>query len=225
MPAAPLPPPQRLVAPGRLPARPAAHRRKPAAPRMNSESYFQAAFEILAEAGPEGVTATNMCERLGVTKGSFYYHFYSMPEFVEAFLAHWEHAWQVLLEDFGREPDPLRRMGLVTTAVTGMSHEAEAALRAWGHSNQVIADAQMRIDRSAEELTGAMIAPFVSAELLSVHTAQLISVGIGLQHRGRPVDRDAYLRATVNLIELICPVRATVADGPDGLVVEFHKVD
>ncbi|MGQ0468111.1 MAG: TetR/AcrR family transcriptional regulator [Sporichthyaceae bacterium] len=225
MPAAQIPPPPRFVQAGRVPARPAAHRRKPAAPRMNSESYFQAAFEILAEAGPEGVTATNMCDRLGVTKGSFYYHFYSMPEFVEAFVAYWEHAWQVLLEDFGREPDPLRRMGMVTTVVAGMSHEAEAALRAWGHSNPVIAEAQLRIDSSAEDLTGAMIAPFVAPELLSVHTAQLISVGIGLQHRSRPVDRELYLRATINLIELICPVRGTVEKGPEGVVVEFHPVD
>ncbi|MGQ0843223.1 MAG: TetR/AcrR family transcriptional regulator [Sporichthyaceae bacterium] len=225
MPAAKQHPPQRLlVEPGRMPARPAAHRRKPATPRMSSESYFQAAFDILAEAGPDGVTATNMCDRLGVTKGSFYYHFYSMPEFVEAFVAYWEYAWQTLLDDFGREPDPLRRMGMIISAVANMAHEAEAALRAWGHSNAVIAEAQARIDKAADELISAMVAPFVPSDRLAVHTDQLMAVGIGMAHRGRPVDRDAYVRALVGLIELICPVRATVAEQDGRISVEFLRL-
>lgn len=217
------PPPQRLAFdPNRMPARPAAHRRKPAAPRMNSESYFQAAFEILAESGAEGVTATNMCDRLGVTKGSFYYHFYSMPEFVEAFATYWEHGWQTLLEDFGREPDPLRRLGIVLTTTTNSSHEAEAALRAWGHSNTVIAAAQRRIDKAAEDLTAAMISPFVAAERLAMHTDQLMGFAVGAGHRQRPIDRTAYARAMVNLIELICPqLQATIVETPEGPVVDF----
>jgi AcrR family transcriptional regulator len=224
VPAAKQHPPQRLlVEPGRMPARPAAHRRKPAAPRMSSESYFQAAFDILAEAGPEGVTATNMCDRLGVTKGSFYYHFYSMPEFVEAFVAYWEYAWQTLLDDFGSEADPVRRMGITTTTVANMAHEAEAALRAWGHSNAVIAEAQARIDKAAEDLISAMLAPFVPAENLAVHTDQLMSIGIGMSHRGRPVDRAAYVRAMVSLIELICPLRASVSERDGQIAVEFLR--
>lgn len=227
MPAAQQHPPQRLaIDPARLPTRPAAHRRKPAAPRMSSESYFQAAFEILAEHGAEGVTATNMCDRLGVTKGSFYYHFYSMPEFVEAFAAYWEHALRALIEEFAREPDPLRRMGLVATKLTRMSHEAEAALRAWGHSNSVIAEAQTRIDVAAEELTRALLAPFVSdPERLALHSDQLMGLAVGLQHRERPVNRRRYQRALVGMMELICPVRATVLETAEGPVVDFARTD
>ncbi len=219
------PPPRLALDPARLPARPAAHRRKPAAPRMNSESYFQAAFEILAESGADGVTATNMCDRLGVTKGSFYYHFYSMPEFVEAFAAYWECAWQALLEDFAQEPDPLLRMGLVTMSIVNSSHEAEASLRAWGHSNTVIADAQRRIDQAAENLTAAMIAPFVPADQLDLHTDQLMGFAVGVAHRKRPVDRLAFQRSMINLIELICPgVRATMVESEAGPVAEFREI-
>ena len=221
------PPPQRLALdPTRMPARPAAHRRKPAALRLRSESYFQAAFEILATSGAEGVTATNMCDRLGVTKGSFYYHFYSMPEFVEAFATYWEYGWQTLIDDFGREPDPLRRMSLVLTTTANSSHEAEAALRAWGHSNTVIADAQRRIDQAAEDLTAAMLAPFVRPDSLAVHTDQLMGLAIGMPHRKRPIDRVAYQRAMVNLIELICPqLAATIVETPEGPVVEFRLAE
>jgi AcrR family transcriptional regulator len=219
------PPPQRLALdPNRMPARPAAHRRKPAAPRMNSESYFQAAFEILAESGAEGVTATNMCDRLGVTKGSFYYHFYSMPEFIEAFAQFWEFGWQTLMADFGREAGPLRRMGLVLTTTANMSHEAEAALRAWGHSNPVIAEAQRRIGQAAEDLTAAMIAPFVPADRRAMHIDQILGFAVGVAHRQRPVDRTMYARTMVNLIELICPqLTATVIESPEGPVVEFTQ--
>ncbi|MGQ0842845.1 MAG: TetR/AcrR family transcriptional regulator [Sporichthyaceae bacterium] len=209
-----------------MPARPAAHRRKPPAPRMNSESYFQAAFEILGESGAEGVTATGMCERLGVTKGSFYYHFYSMPEFIEAFVAYWEQAANGRMDDIRSEADPLQRMAVAASVLADMSHEAEAALRAWGHSNPVVGEAQVRIDRAGEQLALEIIRPFVGdAETAALHAHQLIAMLIGMQHRERPIDRELYLRSLANFGELILGVRTTFRPGGSGPIAEFSAAD
>jgi AcrR family transcriptional regulator len=189
---------------------------------MSSERYFEEAFAILGEAGPESVTATNMCERLGVTKGSFYYHFYSMSEFVEAFVDYWQKLWSSLLDEFLAESDPLRRMGIVASALVNMAHESEAALRAWGHSNEMIASAQAAIDAAARGLAADTFRPFVDESLLGVRVDQLLALVVGLQHRPeRPIDRLLYGTALVDFVGLVCPVRGRIEETADGLAVEF----
>ena len=59
---------------------------------LDREAYFGAAYEILGEIGSDGITINALSERLGVTKGSFYHHFASLPAFVQA-LADWWEAW------------------------------------------------------------------------------------------------------------------------------------
>lgn len=221
------PPPQRMVTIAGavpVPPRPAARRQHPVVQRMNSASYFQVAYEILALHGADGITISNLCDRLNVTKGSFYYHFYSVPDFVEAFAQYWERSIVALMEIHAADPDPLRRLSGVITAIANLSHEAEAALRAWGHSNPVIAAAQLRIDRAAEQLVGDMVAAFVAdPEAVRLIAHQAVAQAIGLQHRERPIDRVRYLRALASLAELTCGVRATITASPDRLAVEFHR--
>ena len=47
--------------------------------RLSVEDYYREAFDVLGESGSEGLTISALCERLQVTKGSFYHHFGSMP--------------------------------------------------------------------------------------------------------------------------------------------------
>ena len=55
------------------------------APTRDRDAYFAAAYELLVTHGCGGVTIAALCDRLGVTKGSFYHHFADMAEFVAAF--------------------------------------------------------------------------------------------------------------------------------------------
>jgi DNA-binding transcriptional regulator YbjK len=66
--------------------RPASRRHGPVMKRQTSGSCLEVAFRLLAEGGVEAVTVANLCEALGVTKGSFYYYFYNLPDFLEAFV-------------------------------------------------------------------------------------------------------------------------------------------
>lgn len=49
--------------------------------------WFDAAFAVLAEHGPGGLTVPALCERRWVTKGSFYHHFAGLPAFTAALVA------------------------------------------------------------------------------------------------------------------------------------------
>ena len=53
----------------------------------------ESGWEILGESGSDAITVAALCERVGVTKGSFHHHFGTMPGFVEALAQHWESAF------------------------------------------------------------------------------------------------------------------------------------
>jgi AcrR family transcriptional regulator len=222
-------PPARIAGGAPNPAsrpRPAARRRKPDSERRTSEAYFDAAFALLAEHGQDGVTIANLCGRLGVTKGSFYYHFTDMPEFVESFAEYWEASVASLLAAALNVEDPLAKMGAMMTAVANLSHEAEAALRAWGHSNPVIEASRMRIDEGAELVIGAIASEFIDdPDEVDLLAHQAVALAIGLQHRRRPIDRLLYLRAIAKLAEMTCHVVAEFTDArPEGVVsVRFTR--
>ncbi|MDO5505607.1 MAG: TetR/AcrR family transcriptional regulator [Pseudoxanthomonas suwonensis] len=65
--------------------------KKPARPgRLNAEDWAQAALDVIAEAGVGAVAVEPLARRLGVTKGSFYWHFPSRDALLQAALDRWE---------------------------------------------------------------------------------------------------------------------------------------
>jgi AcrR family transcriptional regulator len=190
---------------------------------MTSEDYFEAAFRILATRGAEGVTIVNLCEELNVTKGSFYYHFYNMPEFVEAFVHYWEGSFAAMMSAHLAETDHLRQMASMMMSIANLNHEAEAALRAWGHSNPLIEDAQERIGAMGEAMVAAIAANFIEDDdTIALLAHQAISLSIGLQQRKKPIDRVRFLRAIANLAEISFGVKATFWESESGPMVRFE---
>src|SRR5262249_22628335 len=64
-----------------------------------------------------------LAERLGATKGSFYWHFSGRDALVEAALAEWErsHTDAVIAEIEAASDDPLVQLRLLFTRVTGLA--------------------------------------------------------------------------------------------------------
>jgi AcrR family transcriptional regulator len=60
--------------------------------RLSAADWETAALDLLAEQGVAAVAVEPLARRLGVTKGSFYWHFASRDELLEATLRRWEEA-------------------------------------------------------------------------------------------------------------------------------------
>lgn len=158
--------------------------------RLTPEDYFREALVVLGDYGSESLTIAVLCERLQVTKGSFYHHFGGMPGFVTQLLAYWEREHSERLIKLSKaQPDPtLRILGLTDLGVH-LPHGSEAAIRAWGRSSQEVAEVTVRVDRRRERhVTDAIAALGIDrsrARLLS-HIA--IALLVGTQQREHPVD-------------------------------------
>ncbi len=58
--------------------------------RLSREDWLRGALELMSVAGVEGVKIVPLAEQLGVTSGSFYWHFKNRRELYDALLDYWE---------------------------------------------------------------------------------------------------------------------------------------
>jgi AcrR family transcriptional regulator len=59
-------------------------------PTLTASDWAEAALQLIAERGLRALTVSTLATRLGVTKGSFYWHFEGRSELLAAALARWE---------------------------------------------------------------------------------------------------------------------------------------
>lgn len=158
--------------------------------RLTAEDYHREALAVLGEYGSESLTIAVLCERLDITKGSFYHHFGGMPGFIESLLAYWETEHSERLIAISKaQPDPTLRINTLTDVAVHLPHAPEAAIRAWARSNPVVADAVARVDRRRERhLVDAITALGIDRARARVLTRMAMNLLVGIQTREQPVD-------------------------------------
>ena len=86
-------------------------------PTLTAADWAEAALQLIAEAGLRAVTVGALAARLGVTKGSFYWHFQGREELLAAALARWERrATEEAVQALDAIPDCRRRLELIFDA-------------------------------------------------------------------------------------------------------------
>jgi len=115
--------------------------------RLSRTDWLDFALTTLAEDGYDALKANRMTRRLGVTRGSFYWHFGSVEDFTKALIDHWsERTTDALIEDVRREgssADQLRR--LMRQALRSTAR-LERAVRSWATVDPHVADLVAEVD-------------------------------------------------------------------------------
>jgi AcrR family transcriptional regulator len=155
---------------------------------LSQRAYCEAGLELLAEGGHGSLTIAALCDRLGVTKGSFYHHFVDMAEYVGVLLEHWEaeHATRLIaLSESVIDPD--ERFDLLEGIAVGLPHGAEAAIRSWSWNSEAVAAAQERVDRARlAHLTRAGVDAGLQPARAKRMAKISLSVLVGMQLLERP---------------------------------------
>ena len=142
--------------------------------RLSADDWAQAALDMIAEQGVAAVAVEPLARRLGVTKGSFYWHFPSRDALLSAALERWEAVEQETV--FGQleaVPDPRQRLRALFQLV---AHEVK--------SHIVYSELLKALDHPAV----APVIGRVSQSRLDYLTASFRQAGLGrteAQHRAR----------------------------------------
>jgi AcrR family transcriptional regulator len=93
--------------------------------RLRAEDWEDAALEALGAGGLAAVSVQSLARTLGVTKGSFYWHFEDREALVKATLARWEESYtDRVIAAVAAVEDPRARLEQLLAGVT-------ASKRAW----------------------------------------------------------------------------------------------
>lgn len=109
-------------------------------PTLTAADWAEGALQLLAEQGPGALTVNALADRLGVTKGSFYWHFKSRDDLFKAALDRWEQrSTNEPMKALESVPDARRRLEVLLDAASQAprAHSLYAALAEAGADRTV----------------------------------------------------------------------------------------
>lgn len=114
---------------------------KRASDSLTREDWISGAWDMLGERGIDGVRVEPLARRLGVTKGSFYWHFKDRGELLEALLNRWFSIWDDQMSaDMETAEDPADRIWALFESVIGrVTRGQTVALRMLSHADPDLA--------------------------------------------------------------------------------------
>jgi AcrR family transcriptional regulator len=132
-------------------------------PNLSAESWAEAALDAIARGGVSAVAVEPLAKELGVTKGSFYWHFPNREALLDAALELWERRETEAVLDKVRREDPRRRIEMLFREVAGNRRTSPLylALSAASHDPRIGA----AVRRVAEHRLGFMAECFVALGL------------------------------------------------------------
>ncbi|MFD0899648.1 TetR/AcrR family transcriptional regulator [Actinomadura sediminis] len=117
--------------------------------KASRRDWIEAAYGELARTGERGVTINALASRLGVTKGSFYWHFKDRTELVRALFDRWAHERtdEMLGLALGTTADPRERLRRVQALGREIA-PVDRAMRLWARREPAAEEAVRHADRA-----------------------------------------------------------------------------
>lgn len=121
---------------------------KTGSPRLGKDQWISAGLKALMQGGVDSVRIEPLAKALGVTKGSFYWHFSDRPALLRALLLAWEErATDAVIRAVetasGAAPERLTQLFRMTVNADG---RLERAIRHWAAQDEAAHAAQERVD-------------------------------------------------------------------------------
>lgn len=160
--------------------------------RLTVDDWIQAGFALLAEGGPNSLRIGTLCHRLGVTKGSFYWHFADLPAYRTALLEAWGSLKDQERQQFENSSDvaPRERLHHMMQAVVRPQQWAlERAMRMWALTDEAVAANVRKSDgRVLRAVYQAFIDAGFDADDAGVRSAVFFGAGMAVLHGSTPGD-------------------------------------
>jgi AcrR family transcriptional regulator len=163
---------------------------KLSASRLSSDDWIHAGYAILAEEGIKSLKLDRLCARLGVTKGSFYWHFDGMPAYRTSLIAMWGELRDLdrrSFDDMDDVPPRERLASMVASLVSPRHWILERAMREWARTDDAVAASVRASDRRVlQAVRKAFLDHGFSAEDADLRANVVFAAGIGFLHLSDP---------------------------------------
>jgi AcrR family transcriptional regulator len=118
------------------------------AKRLTSQDWIDFALRTLAHEGFDALKADVLARKLGVSRGSFYWHFADLGAFHARVIEHWKQvATEAIIADIDQYESLEERLNALLRLAFGRGATLEVRVRAWAENNAEAARALADIDR------------------------------------------------------------------------------
>jgi AcrR family transcriptional regulator len=118
--------------------------------RLSKEEWLARSLEVLGKKGASELTVESLAQKLGVTKGSFYWHFKNRDNFFLQLIEYWdEHFTQTVIAEISglNVPPEKRLLELMRLVLSKRLDRLEMPVRAWAQHNPALAPLVRSVDR------------------------------------------------------------------------------
>ena len=120
--------------------------------KLTRQSWIEAGMQMLARQGVGDVRVTALARRLGVTRGSFYWHFKDRDDLLESMLVAWEAETTENLASASDAPPGIERIrALLREGQKAPGRLPDVAIFAWASSDSAIAQRVSVVERQRLE--------------------------------------------------------------------------
>jgi AcrR family transcriptional regulator len=115
--------------------------------KLTKRDWLAHSLKELAQNGHEQLTANKLASKLGVSRGSFYWHFKDVLEFEASLMEHWaETLTDGVIKDLEPLASPILRLSTLMKRSMDGNMKLERAVRSWAVSDKFVAEAVKSID-------------------------------------------------------------------------------
>ena len=154
--------------------------------RLSIDDWTERALALLMDEGVGAIKINRLCADLGVTKGSFYWHFADLEALMAAITERWTRETREALsalEELHHLPPLERIRAMAMRLVDQRSYSVERALREWAHTEQRVAAVIREADQFVFELVQAALVELgLSPSGARLRAGLLVYAGIGFAH-------------------------------------------
>jgi AcrR family transcriptional regulator len=115
--------------------------------QLTRNHWIEAALQTLGRRGVDAVRVEVLARELGVTKGSFYWHFKDRNDLLESMISAWEEETRVLQEEAAKAGDAAARLHRGNELINQQKgHLPDYAMFAWARRDPVVAQRVVAVE-------------------------------------------------------------------------------
>jgi AcrR family transcriptional regulator len=143
--------------------------------RLTAQDWIDFALKTLAREGFQALKADVLARKLGVSRGSFYWHFSELGAFHARVIEHWRQtATEAIIADLERYDSREQRLDVLLRGAFGHSGLVEVRMRGWAEQNAEAARVLSDIDRRRKAYIEQMLVVAGIMPPLAATRAQLL---------------------------------------------------
>ncbi len=151
--------------------------------KLTVADWLEEGFSILSEFAQNKLRILYLCERLKVTRGSFYHHFNSIEHYITELMNSWEKSCTLeCIRHSNQAKSPEQRLELLLKRIMKANQSIEEAIRSWSFYHPIVKTHLKKVDEIRIAYLQGIFEEMGMGKELSEKRAQLdYALLVGLQ--------------------------------------------